>query len=76
MSIPVPDLFASGIDDVPTAQEQQSRAVEQATVAAAMPFEAEKQLVNRDHVSMQRHIWGLEDDHMRPVEVGDDGRNG
>jgi hypothetical protein len=72
--IMVPDPFAPSNQDVPTAQQQLQRAVEEATVAAVMPFEREKQLVNRDHVAMQRKLWGLQDDHFRPLEISTDGR--
>lgn len=67
--IQVPDLFATGIEDVPTEQEQLRRAVEDATFAAVLPFEAEKQFVNRDHVAIQRAIWGEREDDKHPVEL-------
>lgn len=67
--INVADPFRPGHEDVATPQQQLQRAVEDATVAAVMPFEREKQFVNRDHVAMQRHIWGESEDHKHPVEI-------
>jgi len=66
--INVADPFAPS-SDVPTTQQQIQRAVEEATVASVLPFEREKQLVNRDHIAVQRHIWGLRDDERYPVEL-------
>jgi hypothetical protein len=60
--------------ELPSNQLSAKLLAEQLTAAAVMPFEAEKQFVNRDHVAMQRHIWGLRDDHGRPIELSTDGR--
>ena len=76
MSFPlkVPDLFACGLDDVPSEQERIRRAVEDATFLSVQQQEHEKQAVTRDHVGAQARVWGLRDDHMRPIEIATDGR--
>ena len=65
----VADPFALANEDMPTEQEQLRRAVEEATVLAVLPFEAEKQFVDRDHVAMQRHIWGERELERHPEEL-------
>ena len=74
--VQVPDLFATGLDDVPTEQERVRRAVEDLTFASVQQQEREKAAVTVDHVGAQARVWGLRDDHMRPVELGTGGRNG
>ncbi len=67
--IMVADPFAPSFEDVATPQQQLQRAVEEATVAAVLPFKREKEFVNRDHVAMQRFIWGEREDDRHPVEL-------
>ena len=59
--------------ELPNDQLSAKLLAEQLTAAAVLPFELEKQLVNRDHNDMQRHIWGESEDHKYPVELPTDG---
>lgn len=67
--VTVADPFALTLEDVATEQQQLRLAVEEATIAAVLPFENEKQLVNRDHNDWQKTLWGERDDHKYPVEI-------
>ena len=60
--------------ELPNDQLSAKLRAEAATALEVIPFEREKQFVNRDHVAIQRYIWGLRDDHMRPLEISTDGR--
>ena len=67
--IQVPDLFATGLDDVPTEQERVRRVVEDLTFASVQQQEREAAIVTADHVAMQARVWGLRDDQYHPVEI-------
>lgn len=69
--IPVVDPLNDHDELLPQDQLTAKLLVEDMTRRSVLPFEFEKQLVNRDHNDMQRKIWG--DDNRHPVEYSTDG---
>ena len=55
--------------ELPNDQLSAKLRAEAVTALEVMPFEAEKQFVNRDHNDLQRHNWGESEDHKYPVEI-------